>query len=77
MKVLQQVCSQCKDKLHRSTQIYKLFLAFLQKMRSGIKRDDFQNIIGNPLYLNAFLCLTTVIFNYAYKTLDITFQESC
>lgn len=77
MNILELVCSSCKDKPHRASQIYSLFLAFLQKMRKGMKQEDFINISGNPSYLDAFLSLTTIIFNYAYKTLELSFQEYC
>lgn len=68
MKVLGEVCSSCRDKPHRCSQIYRLFLSFLLKMRRNLKREEFMLIVSNPHYLNALLCLTTLIFNYAYKT---------
>ena len=77
MALLEMVCSACKDKFHRSGQVYRLFLAFLLKMRRSIKREDFLHIVSNPHYLDAFLCLTCVIFNFAYKTLDLSFEEYC
>lgn len=75
--LLERVCSGCKDKQHRSAQVYRLFLAFLLKMRRGLKREDFLNIAANPHYLDAFLCLTCVIFNFAYKTQELSFQDYC
>lgn len=37
MALLEHVSSGCRDKKHRSAQIYRLFFAFLCKMRRGVK----------------------------------------
>lgn len=77
MDLLEQVSSGCRNKKHRSAQIYRLFLAFLCKMRRGLKVEDLLAIITQPQRLDAVLCLTTIIFNYAYKAQDLSFEEYC
>lgn len=47
MALLEVVSSGCRDKLHRSGQIYRLFLAFLMKMRRGVKPEEFLAIVGH------------------------------
>jgi hypothetical protein len=43
------------------------------KMRRGVKSEDFLSIVGHQQRLDAVLCLTTAIFNYAYKAQDLPF----
>lgn len=76
LNLLEKYVPSCLDKVKRAKNIMKLFIYFINKVQVTLSNETY-DIFVNKESLDSFLFITTIIFNFSYKSTEIDYSSYC